>query len=62
MHKKLTITIDETIYKGLYKTVGAGNISQFIENLVKPYVLHHDLEQAYREMAADEQRELEATE
>lgn len=60
MHKKLTITIDEKVYEGLYATIGEGKISQFIENLVKPHVLHQDLELAYREMASDEKREQEA--
>ncbi|MBV8801573.1 MAG: addiction module antitoxin [Gammaproteobacteria bacterium] len=60
MHKKLTITIDEKIYEGLYTTIGEGKISQFIENLVKPHVLHQDLELAYRDMALDEEREYEA--
>lgn len=60
MHKKLTITIDEKVYKGLYATIGEGKISQFIENLVKPHVLPQNLELAYREMALDEEREHEA--
>ena len=60
MHKKLTITIDEKVYEGLYATIGEGKISQFIESLVKPHVLHQDLELAYREMALDEEREQEA--
>jgi len=60
MHKKLTITIDEKVYKGLYATIGEGKISQFIENLVKPHVLKQDLHLAYKEMALDEKREQEA--
>ena len=60
MHKKLTITIDEKVYEGLYATIGEGKISQFIENLVKPHVLHQDLALAYQEMAADQEREQEA--
>lgn len=60
MHKKLTITIDEKVYEGLYATIGEGKISQFIESLVKPHVLHQDLELAYQEMALDEKREHEA--
>jgi hypothetical protein len=60
MHKKLTITIDEKVYRGLYATIGEGKISQFIENLVKPHVLHQDLELAYRDMALDEAREHDA--
>ena len=61
MHKKLTISIDEKVYEGLYATIGEGKISQFIENLVKPHVLHQDLTLAYQEMAADEDRERQAT-
>jgi len=62
MHKKLTITVDEKVYEGLYAIVGEGKISQFIENLVKPHVLHQDLELAYKEMAKDKKREEEADE
>ena len=62
MHKKLTITIDEQVYKGLYKVVGKGEISQFIENLVRPYVIEDDLDAAYKQMAEDENREMEAME
>ncbi len=57
MQKKLTITIDEQVYQGLYRVVGSGQISQFIEDLVRPHVLYPDLEAAYREMAAEEERE-----
>ena len=60
MHKKLTITIDEQVYDGLHKIVGQGNISQFIEALVRPQVLDADVEDGYRRMAADEVREAEA--
>jgi predicted CopG family antitoxin len=60
VHKKLTITLDERVYRGLYRTVGEGKISQFIEHLVEPYVLPENLEIAYKEMAMDEKREKEA--
>ena len=60
MHKKLTITVDEKVYRGLYATIGEGKISQFIEALVRPHVLHQDLESAYHEMLLDEEREGEA--
>jgi predicted CopG family antitoxin len=62
MQKKLTITIDEKVYEGLYETVGPRHISQFIENLVRPHVLLPDLAAAYRQMAEDEAREAEALE
>ena len=35
MQKKLTITVDEAVYEGLYKIVGARKISQFIEDLAR---------------------------
>ena len=62
MQKKLTITIDEQVYAGLYKIVGRRRISQFIEESVRPHVIQPDLTAAYREMAADEHREAEALE
>jgi predicted CopG family antitoxin len=48
MHRKLTITLDEEVYMGLHSVIGNGKISQFIENLVKPHVLHTDLMAAYK--------------
>ncbi len=62
MQKKLTITVDENIYDGLYRVVGARRISQFIEGLVRPHVMDVDLSDGYAAMAADEQREREALE
>jgi len=62
MQKKLTITIDEKVYKGLHTIVGPGNISQFIESLVRPHVVDQDLESAYKQMGEDEFREAEALE
>jgi predicted CopG family antitoxin len=62
MQKKLTITVDEAVYEGLYRTVGPRRISAFIENLVRPHVVGEDLSTAYARMAADESREAEAGE
>ena len=62
MRRKLTITLDEKVYDGLHARIGRRRISRFIEELVHPYVIHEDLEEAYREMAADEAREAEALE
>lgn len=60
MQKKLTISIDEQVYEGLYTVIGKRRISKFIEELVRPYVINQDLENAYKQMAQDEQREAEA--
>jgi predicted CopG family antitoxin len=62
MQKKLTITVDERVYEGLYKVVGRRRISRFIEDLVRPHVLRRDLEAAYQQMGQDEVREAEALE
>jgi predicted CopG family antitoxin len=60
MHKKLTITLDEDVYNGLHRKLGPRNISQFIEDLVRPYVESTDLDSAYRQMSEDAERETRA--
>ena len=62
MQKKLTITIDEEVYIGLYRVIGPRKISRFVEELVRPHVVKHELESAYRAMAQDKEREEEALE
>ena len=60
MQKKLTITVDEEVYKGLHKTIGPRKISKFVEELVRPYVVRPSLELAYSQMSKDKKREKEA--
>ena len=60
MQKKLTITVDEDVYRGLHRVIGRGKISGFIEELVRPHVLRPHLESAYARMAKDRRREKEA--
>jgi hypothetical protein len=62
MQKKLTITIDEAVYRGLYARIGAGRISSFIEDLVRPHVLAKEMDDAYAAMSRDGAREAEAVE
>lgn len=62
MQRKLTITVDEAVYEGLARIVGRGRISRFIEDLVRPHVLGARLEDGYRAMAADLERERDASE
>ncbi len=62
MRKKLTITVDEEVYNGLHATIGRRNISRFLTELARPHVVPEAIEQGYREMAADEDREREALE
>jgi len=62
MHKRMSITLDEAVYDGLYRTIGKRQMSQFIENLLRPHVLNNTLDDGYRAMAADTARESEAQE
>lgn len=62
MQKKMTISLNEVVYDELCRVVGRGNISKFIENLIKPQLKANDLDAAYSEMATDSVREQEALE
>ena len=62
MHKKMTITLDEAVYEGLWRTIGKRRMSQFIEDLLRPHVLTNTLDDGYKAMAADQERETEAIE
>ena len=62
MRRKLTITIDDALYQGLYRKVGPRKIARFIEEIVRPHVVDADLDSVYQEMAHDEAREREAEE
>ena len=62
MRRKLTISVDADVYDGLQRVVGPRRISRFLTELARPHVIPGDLDQAYREMAADEVREAEARE
>ena len=62
MHKRMTITLDEAVYEGLNRTVGKRRMSQFIEDLLRPHVLDTALDDGYRAMAQDKNREIEAQE
>jgi len=59
----LTITVSDEVYHGLYRHVGRGHISRYVDELLRPLVVAHDDRAAlYREAAADEEREREAME
>lgn len=62
MRTKLTITIVNRVYDRLYRVIGAGKISQFIEQMLCPHVLEADLSRAYERMAVDLDREKAAIE
>ena len=58
----MTITLDEDVYDGLYRTVGKRQISQFVSDVLRPHVSDQALDSGYRDMAADADREGEARE
>jgi hypothetical protein len=60
--RKLTISIDNRVYDGLYAIVGRGHIGKFLEDLARPFVVPTSLAAAYIEMSADKTREAEADE
>jgi len=62
MHKKMTITLDEAVYEGLWRTIGKRKMSQFIEDLLRPHVMGQSLDDGYKAMAEDQAREAEAME
>lgn len=62
MQKQMTITLDTAVYEGLFRTIDKSQVSQFIEDLLRPHVLGSALEEGYRAMAADSQREAAAQE
>ncbi len=67
MSKRMTLYFhDEKIYNALITTIGRGNISNFIENLVRPILLKDDTDnevlRGYQMMAKDEDRETKAQE
>jgi predicted CopG family antitoxin len=57
MPKRITITLDEAVYNGLYRMVDKRRMSQFIEDLLRPHVVDMLLDEGYRAMAADSVRE-----
>lgn len=52
--KKLTITVDDDVYKGLRSRVGVRRISRFLNNMARPLVVDDAVEAAYREQALAE--------
>lgn len=62
MQRKLTITVSDEVYRGLYAKIGAGRISRFLDRLARPYVVEGGLIESYAAMAADEERERDAEE
>ena len=65
-HKKLTITVEEQVYKDLHKFIGSGKISPLLNDLARDHLkrkaMEKYLEEGYKAMAADKEYEKEARE
>ena len=62
MQKRMTLSLEEAVYDGLLRVVGRGKVSQFLETLARPHVLDTVMDEGYRAMGNDLQREAEASE
>jgi len=57
MQKRITIDLDERIYYDLCQVIGKHKIGQYIEALLKSHVIYRDLDEAYKAMGEDQNRE-----
>lgn len=63
MQRTLTISIDDTLYQELSERIGVEHIDEAIEDILRSMLDEPvDLDEEYRAMAADENREREARE
>ena len=62
MQKPMTIAMDEAVQDGLMRVVGRPKISQSLKLLARPHVLDTSMDDGYRAMGNDRQREAEASE
>lgn len=60
MQRKITISVDDAVYRGLHAVIGRGRISRFLNDLARPHVSGSAMEEAYRQKGADEAAEREA--
>jgi len=60
---KLTILVEEDVYRGLYSRVGKGKISRYINDKIKPFVVEDNLlEAGYKALAKDLSQQKESNE
>ena len=62
MQKPMIIAMDEAVQDGLMRVVGRAKISQSLKLLARPHVLDTSMDDGYRAMGNDRQREAEASE
>jgi predicted CopG family antitoxin len=62
MQRRLTVTISDDVYRGLHDQIGRGQISRFIEDLVRPHLTSEgSLDHLYREAGHYSEAEREAS-
>ncbi|MCC6176008.1 MAG: addiction module antitoxin [Chloroflexi bacterium] len=63
MPRQLLITLPDDVYEELRRRAGRDDVSGYIERLIRPEKSSdRDLEEGYRAMAGDKEREREALE
>ncbi|MBI3193190.1 MAG: addiction module antitoxin [Ignavibacteriae bacterium] len=62
MLHKVTISMDDVEYKNLSKLAGRKRIEYVVKDIVRQRVVSENLEDAYKAMAHEEEREQEAHE
>ncbi len=62
MRKKLTITLEESLWRKLQSIAGKRGTSRLIESVLRPYLLANHLDIGYAEMARDQVYEAAAME
>ena len=60
--KKLTIMLDADLYRALKQKVPDRRIGAFLGKIIRPHVLPAALDEGYKAMAADTEREQAAAE
>ncbi len=62
MSRTITITLDDDTYQRLQEQFGKERLDDVLEDLLRPYTLTEvELDSEYAAMAADEEREAEAS-
>ncbi|WP_010256258.1 hypothetical protein [Treponema primitia] len=62
MQKQITISVEEDVYNTLAPLIAKKTLGEYISNLVRSQNKTQSLEEAYKAMAADTEREKEAQE
>ncbi|MGE0083362.1 MAG: hypothetical protein AB7S75_02975 [Desulfococcaceae bacterium] len=62
MQKRLTVTIDSHLYDELHSFIDKRKISKFVEDMLRHHLIKQNLDNSYRMMSEDRERENDALE